>query len=117
VVGDRICVTAGGQSFYDREETTKTTGAVFSPSTVSTFRFCGETSVTAFGAGPSVLGAANPEFTGSSAYQSGWGRIDTRNNGLGFPIMGSAFIKLNNPAASAGKAGTYGILSQHRFTK
>lgn len=55
--GDRICVTAAGQKFYDRDESGKTSGAVFSPGSVATFQFCGETSVTTFGANASVLGA------------------------------------------------------------
>lgn len=118
--GDRICVTAAGQRFHDREEGAKTAGAVFSPGSVTTFRFCGETSVTTFGSAASVLGATlSVQSTGASAFTSGWGVINTPNAGSapGLPIMGSAFIKLTNPAASAGVSGTYGITSDHRFVK
>lgn len=118
---DRICVNADGQKFYDRDESSRTSGAVFSPGSVSTFSFCGETSVTTFGSGAtSVLGAALAvQNTGSSAFQSGWGVVNTTNpsaaGNIGLPILGSSFIKLTNPAASAGVSGTYGITSDHRF--
>jgi len=130
--GDRICVAANGQKFYDRDESSKTSGAVFSPGSVSTFQFCGETSVTTFGANASVLGATlATQTTGTSAFVNGWGVVTTTTttNGaaagaaptlggsIGLPIVGSAFIKLTNPAASAGVSGTYGITSSHRFTK
>ena len=36
VSGDRICVAAAGQKFYDRDESSKTSGAVFSPGSVAT---------------------------------------------------------------------------------
>ena len=122
VSGDRICVTAAGQRFHDREEGAKTSGAVFSPGSVTTFRFCGETSVTTFGSAASVLGATLAvQSTGTSAFTSGWGVINTPNasavGNAGLPIMGSSFIKLTNPAASAGVSGTYGITSDHRFVK
>lgn len=115
----KICVTADGQAFYDREETTKTAGAVFSPGSVDKTRFCGETSVLSFGtSGSGVLGAAlATQFTETAAYTNGWGVVDTLNNGAGLPILGSAFIKLTNPQASAGVSGNYGITWQHRFTR
>ncbi|MBK6652059.1 MAG: cell surface protein [Betaproteobacteria bacterium] len=129
--GDRICVTAAGQKFYDRDESSKTSGAVFSPGSVATFQFCGETSVTTFGANASVLGATlATQSTGASAFVSGWGVVTTTtasNNVIagaadsartvGLPIVGSSFIKLINPSASTGTSGTYGITSGHRFTK
>ena len=115
----KICVTSDGQSFYDREETTKTAGAVFSPGAVDKTRFCGETSVLSFGTtGSGVLGAAlAAQFTETAAYTNGWGVINTSNGGTGLPILGSAFIKLTNPQASAGVSGNYGITWPHRFTK
>ena len=115
----KICVTSDGQSFYDREETTKTAGAVFSPGAVDKTRFCGETSVLSFGTtGSGVLGAAlAAQFTETAAYTNGWGVIDTTNGGAGLPILGASFIKLTNPQASAGVSGNYGITWQHRFTK
>ena len=115
----KICVNSDGQSFFDREETTKSSGAVFSPGSVDKTRFCGETSVLSFAdAGTSVLGATVArQDTGSSAYVNGWSVIRTTNGGAGLPILGSSFIKLTNPQASAGMSGTYGITWPHRFTK
>ena len=115
----KICVNSNGQSFFDREETTKSSGAVFSPGSVDKTRFCGETSVLSFAdAGTSVLGATVArQDTGSSAYVNGWSVISTANGGTGLPILGSSFIKLTNPQASAGMSGTYGITWPHRFTK
>ena len=115
----KICVNSNGQSFFDREETTKSSGAVFSPGSVDRTRFCGETSVLSFAdAGTSVLGATVArQDTGSSAYVNGWSVISTANGGAGLPILGSSFIKLTNPQASAGMSGTYGITWPHRFTK
>jgi hypothetical protein len=119
VEAGKICVNSNGQSFWDREETSKSSGAVFSPGSVDKTRFCGETSVLSFGdAGTSVLGATVArQDTGASAYVNGWSSISTANNTAGLPILGSAFIKLTNPQASAGMSGTYGITWPHRFTK
>lgn len=116
----QICVDANAQTFYDREETTKTSGAVFSPGNVSVTRFCGETSVLSFAdAGLSVLGATVArQDTGSSAFVNGWGNVAlTAPAGLGLPVLGGSFIKATNPSAGAGFAGTYGITSEHRFVR
>lgn len=120
VNSQQICVAAASQTFYDREETTKTSGAVFSPGNVSVTQFCGETSVLSFGdAGTSVLGASVArQDTGSSAFVNGWGNVNVvSGSGLGLPILGGSFIKATNPAAAAGFAGTYGFTSEHRFTR
>jgi hypothetical protein len=116
----QICVTATAQTFFDREEQTKTSGAVFSPGNLSITNFCGETSVLSFAdAGVSALGATVArQDTGASAFGNGWGNVNVLGgNGLGLPILGSAFLKATNPAASAGFAGTYGLSFEHRFTR
>lgn len=113
-----ICVNADAQTFYDREETTKTSGAVFSPGTVSATRFCGETSVLSFAdSGVSVLGGSVARQNVSGVYTNGWAVLSTKNSGKGLPILGSSFIKLSNPSATAGTSGTYGITWDHRFTR
>ena len=113
-----ICVNADAQTFYDREETTKTSGAVFSPGTVSATRFCGETSVLSFAdSGVSVLGGSVARQNVSGVYTNGWANLSTNNSNKGLPILGSAFIKLSNPSATAGTSGTYGITWDHRFTR
>lgn len=110
VSGQLICVNATSQTFWDREENTKTSGAVFSPGTVGKTQFCGETSVLSFAdAGTSVLGASVARQNVTGAYVNGWSNVVTTGNGNGLPILGASFIKLTNPQASAGMSGTYGI--------
>ena len=108
-----ICVTASGQTFYDREETFATSGAVFSPGQVSKTSLCGEASVLSFAdAGTSVLGSTVARSNVSSGtYTNGWGQISFAAPGV--PVVGSAFIKLTNPSVAAGVSGTYGITWQH----
>ena len=116
--GSLVCVTSDGQTFWDREETNKTSGAVFSPGTVAKTQFCGETSVLSFAdAGTSVLGGSVARQNVTGAYVNGWSQVNTNNGGNGLPILGSSFIKLTNPSVSAGMSGTYGITWPHRFTK
>jgi hypothetical protein len=114
-----ICVYADGQKFWDREETTGTSGPTFSPGTSTSVQFCGEVSVMSFAdAGTSVLGASVARSNvASGTYENGWARLDTTNATMGLPVLGSAFIKLTNPQASAGMSGTYGITWPHRTTK
>jgi len=53
-------------------------------------------------------------------YINGWanfGTSVTTGSTLGLPVMGSAFIKLTNPQASAGTSGTYGLVFDHRYTR
>jgi hypothetical protein len=117
----QICVSASGQSFFDREETGATSGPVFSPGSVTTTRLCGETSVLAFAdSGVSSLGATVARTTVTSGiFQNGYGVVSTidATTGLGLPILGSSFMKLTNPSASPGVSGNYGITWPHRFTK
>ena len=118
-----ICVTANGQRFWDREDTTPGASAnvpVFSPRTpgkVSAVALCGETSVLAFkSTGNSVLAAnvARTTIT-TGTYTNGWGVVDVTNSGFGLPLLGASFIKLSNPQVAAGLSGTYGITWPHRF--
>jgi len=117
----QICVDATSQVFYDREETTKSSGAVFSPGNISITTFCGETSVLSFAdSGVSVLGGSVArQDTGGSAFTNGWGVVNVRNatTTAGLPILGASFIKATNPQVAAGQSGTYGITSEHRFTR
>ncbi|RYF31855.1 MAG: hypothetical protein EOO23_01185 [Comamonadaceae bacterium] len=118
VTNGAICVNSDGQSFYDREETSKVSGAVFSPGTVTQTRFCGETSVLSFAdSGVSVLGGSVARQNVSGVYVNGWSNVNTSNSGRGLPILGASFIKLSNPSATAGTSGTYGITWPHRFTR
>lgn len=108
----QICTSATGQVFYDREETSKTSGAVFSPGTISKTQLCGEVSVLSFAdAGVSVLGSSVARSNVSGVYTNGWGQVNFAAPGV--PVIGSSFIKLSNPNASAGTSGTYGITWPH----
>ena len=110
----QICAKSVGTVFYDREETFKTSGAVFSPGTVTKTPLCGEVSVLSFAdAGASVLGASVARTNVTGAYNNGWGVIGFAAPGV--PVIGSAFIKLTNPSAAAGMSGTYGITWPHAY--
>jgi len=116
----QLCVNLGSSalSFYDREETTTTSGPVFSPGNITSTRFCGETSVLSFiDAGNSALSASVARSTinaGSGPFTNGWAFLNTTGvNGLGLPLIGSAFLKLTNPSATPGVSGNYGITWTH----
>ncbi|MEN5180016.1 cell surface protein [Comamonas testosteroni] len=113
-----ICVDTASNTFYDREESSVTNGAVVSPGTAKKIRLCGEVNVLAFkDAGTSVLGATVARQTAAVQYENGWGKV---NYGAGnaFPVVGSSFIKLMNSGGAAnGFSGTYGITWPHRFSK
>ena len=110
----QICLSAVSTVFYDREETFKTQGAVFSPGTLTKTPLCGEVSVLSFAdAGTSVLGASVARSNVTGAYTNGWGEITFAAPGV--PVLGASFIKLTNPQASAGMSGTYGITWPHAY--
>lgn len=85
VQGGLICVNSTGQAFWDREETSRTSGAVFSPGSVSQTRFCGEASVLSFAdSGNSVLGASVARQNvaagaTSGPFTNGWSVVSTGN--------------------------------------
>ena len=111
----QICTKASGQVFFDREETSKTNGAVFSPGAISTTQLCGEVSVLSFAdAGASVLGSSVARSNVTGAYTNGWGEITFST---GVPVLGSSFIKLTNPNVGTGMSGTYGITWPHAYVK
>ncbi len=108
----QICVTATGQTFFDREETSKVSGAVFSPGQISKTQLCGEVSVLSFAdSGTSVLGASVARSNVTGAYVNGWGSVNFAAPGV--PVIGASFIKLSNPNANNGTSGTYGITWPH----
>src|SRR5450830_1872208 len=116
VVSGQICVNADGQSFWSREESVASAAAVFSPSQLTTYRFCGETSVLSFSS-TSPLGANLARQTTTSGYTNGWGVVTTNNATgtaaqLGLPILGSSFIKLSNTAVTPNV--NYGLTLPHR---
>ena len=109
----QICAAANSVTFYDREETFRTSGAVFSPGTATTTSLCGEVSVLSFAdAGASALGATVARSNVTGVYTNGWGRI-------GFsapvPVLGASFMKVSNPNATPGVSGNYGITWPHAY--
>lgn len=110
----QICVSSVSTVFFDREETFKTQGAVFSPGTVTQTPLCGEVSVLSFAdTGASVLGASVARSNVTGAYTNGWGQISFAAPGL--PVLGASFIKLSNPQATPGVSGNYGITWPHAY--
>lgn len=83
--GGLICVNSTSQAFWDREESSRTSGAVFSPGSISQTRFCGETSVLSFAdAGNSVLAASVARQNvaagaASGPFTNGWSVVSTAN--------------------------------------
>ena len=109
----QICVNALSQAFYDREETGKTSGAVFSPGAVRTSRLCGEVSVLSFNdSGNSVLGASVARQNVSDIPVNGWGQI---NFSAPVSVLGASFMKVTNPNVRANISGNYGITWPHAY--
>lgn len=123
----QLCVSSSDLEFRDREERTATVDSskpVFSPNTLPesvAASICGETYVVSFGdKASSVLGASVARQTVAlpdslSSVQNGWASLALNGNGL--PVLGSAFIKVNNPNAKAGVSGNYGISWGHSLAK
>jgi hypothetical protein len=114
LVNGQVCVAANtgatGVNQWDREETTTSSQFVISPGTVTSVRFCGETSVLAINNGTN---AASGSLSASVALQNlnvnaneGWISLGTsglRNRAgtadLGLPVLGAAFAKSSAFAA------------------
>jgi len=114
--GGLICVNSTGQSFWDREEQSRTAGAVFSPGSVSQTRFCGETSVLSFAdTGNSVLAASVARQNvaagaASGPFTNGWSVISTGNSfnttlGGTYSAPGTANVAAALAASYASQAG------------
>ena len=108
----QICLSSINQTFFDREETFATSGAVFSPGNVTRLPLCGEVSVLSFASG-SVLGASVAASTSGATYANGWGRVNFAAPGV--PVLGASFQKVSNPNARAGISGNYGITWPHAY--
>ncbi|OYD50294.1 hypothetical protein [Acidovorax kalamii] len=121
-----ICVNADSMRFFDREETTTGNAPIFSPSVASQLSFCGETSVLSFSS--SKVLSSSTDLTASTMttpYVNGWTVVTTTNAFTGanntntftggLPIIGDAFLKLNNTNGGTGFASTFGVTWSHRF--
>lgn len=125
--GERsICVSLGSNAldYRDRSERTPAPGGfVISPNQPAAgLSFCGEASVLSFNSQTSgVLGATIGQngVTLTTGFNEGWASINTvnsQNNNVGYPILGSAFQKFLNQGAN-GLAGNFGSVWPHRFTR
>lgn len=90
----QICVDAGNQRGFDREERSKTT-FVISPD--QGLRFCGETSVLTFNnATSAALGAQIATQQIQTTFAEGWFTVQTPGQtGVGLPVIGYAAAKAN----------------------
>ncbi|MDL2338653.1 MAG: cell surface protein, partial [Pseudomonadota bacterium] len=119
----QICVKNVNPTYQDREENVPVdvTDFVISPGALGApLTFCGEVSVLSFNntAGASVVGALIARKDIDLLYRNGWATIATPgNNGIGLPILGSAFMSAFNGAASAGVSGNYGLSFAHRYER
>lgn len=127
VSSGKICVNADSVTQWDREETTTTSGFVISPATVATVQFCGETSVLGINNGTNTttgsLSASVAVQNINVAANEGWLNIThyglsnaggafpsaagTSANGLGLPVIGSAYTK----------SAAFGAVWGHRYAR
>ncbi len=126
-IARQVCVNnitgPGRNSLFDREETTPGIGQnpfVISPNdpgAPTVFSLCGEVAVVSInGISDAVPSALNASVVRSNillgtGYDTGWMRFDMANGGLGFPIMGSAFMRASNGAVN------YGFAWDHKKTR
>ena len=121
----QLCVKGLTRSTYDRSEQSRVneSGGVISPSPiVPGFQLCGETSVVSFNAGdasqPSALGAKVARRDITLDFQNGWINWKTPGanvaGGYGLPVLGGAFLKVQNGKANT---GNYGVNWDHRFNQ
>lgn len=134
-----ICVDASGMRFYDRNEVTSGAAPIFSPAVAGTLSFCGETSVVSFSS-QKVVGSSSDltALTMTAPYTNGWAIVSVPNattlagagnmvvaqpggagyvaglTSLGMPVLGDAYIKLNNDSAGGGFKSTFGVTWAHR---
>ena len=114
------CVNVGSTfTYYDRSEQKPDVegGLVISPGNPgepTPLDFCGEAGVWSIGAGGDVTGSSlygsiTRKDIDVGVFQDGWGGISTSNRGNGLPILGDAFLKVQNGSMS------YGANWPHRY--
>ena len=119
----QLCVKGLVRSTYDRSEQSvlNQDGGVISPSPIlPAFLLCGEAAVVSFNAGdstaPSSLGAKVARADFGLDYSNGWINWKTPGaaTGYGLPVLGGAFVKVQNGLAGQ---GNYGVNWDHRFNR
>jgi hypothetical protein len=119
VSNNQVCVTGASIStaVRDREETSATTGFVFSPGSTPAFQLCGEVAVLSVNAGgvstPSVLGSTVARANAEWGYAAGWTRLGITGaaGGTGLPVIGTAFTR------AASGSSFFGAEFDHRVTR
>lgn len=105
----RLCVDAGNQRAWNREEVTRTQ---FNISPTPQLQFCGEVSVVTFNRpvseGP--LSAALTPVSIDTRFEAGWFSMNTPGVGFGLPVLGFA-------AAQARGNGNFGGTWSHRYER
>lgn len=132
LVNGQVCAAAdtgnAGVNQWDREETTTSSQFVISPGTVTSIRFCGETSVLAINNGTN---AASGSLSASVALQNlnvtaneGWISLGTsglpaRVADVGGVATYSATVKQGLPVLGAAfaKSSAFGAVWPHRYTR
>jgi hypothetical protein len=124
----QVCIDTvnapGVQGVFDREETTPTVGTtsfVISPnvpSAASVLLICGEASVVSINQGGTTAASAalsgsvaRSDVTFDAAYKAGWASFDLSNGGLGYPVLGSTFMRARNGTVN------YGFAFAHKVTR
>jgi len=105
-VGQSVCGLSRtwGIRFLDRDSQTSFRP---SPPVWEQYEACGGVSVLSFdNQGSALSSSLNRRKT--SGYVNGWASV-LIPDAEGLPIIGASFIKLNNPNASSGVAGNYGL--------
>lgn len=108
-------------STWDREEQTQTSSFVISPGTATTVTFPGEVSVLSFNnksaTATDVLGAEVAKLDVKTKFTEGWAQISTPGlAGVGLPIVGASFLKVEGPANAAGNSTNFGSTTRHNYT-
>jgi hypothetical protein len=105
--------------FYDRDMNTyQPFGGV--PLDDEQLFMCGSVTVLSFrDTGTSAIGGSVVRRNYIAGAVNGWGSLGSVDpvTLLGMPIIGSAFIKFNNPSASPGVSGNYGVTFEHWLTR
>lgn len=124
----QVCIDTvnapGVQGVFDREETSPTVGTtsfVISPNkpdAATVLLICGEASVVSINQGGTSAASAalsgsvaRSDVTFDAAYKAGWASFDLNNGGLGYPVLGSTFMRARNSTVN------YGFAFAHKVTR
>ena len=114
----QVCYDFPAALFFDRLGREKASGLSGDP---FASRLCGVATVMSFAdVGPSVLSGTVARIdTYARSFVNGWAEMRFSNavSTIGVPMLGHAFIRATNPAASPGVSGTYGLAYEHQVQR